>query len=238
MLDISYPVAFWAGFLSFFAPCVVPLFPIYLAYISGDSVDKISNIGSSKFKKNVIISSLLYILGFSLMFILLGTSIAGAGIILRRHAGIVRTIGGIIIILFGIQISGSVKLPLLNKGGMTGVPQWTKNLGILRPLIIGIIFASTWVPCVGPILGSILALTLMSHTVLKGALLLFTYSLGISIPFLLAAVMISSSQKYLKSIADKLILVSKISGFLMILFGLLLVSNKIYFVNAFFSDLF
>jgi len=238
MLDVSFPIAFGAGLLSFFAPCAIPLFPAYLAYISGDSFRNTKSEGVPRFKKKVLVSGLVYTLGFSLTFMLLGSSFAGIGIALRRNEELIRIISGLIIILFGLEFSGIVRIPLFSRGGLVSIPPWSGKLGVLRPFIVGVAFATTWAPCVGPVLGSILALSLIRQTVFEGSLLLFTYSLGISIPFLAASFVLSVAHKRLTVTGQGLETISRISGYFMILLGILVATGKLGYVNTFFTNLF
>lgn len=232
MFDISFPIAFVSGLISFFAPCVVPLLPAYIGYVAGVSIKDLELHGAQKYRKKLILSSVLYILGFSLVFVILGTAAAGVGQLLRQFEDAVRIIGGALVLIFGLSFSGVLRVPLLAREYGFKFPAWANHLGHGRAFLIGIVFATVWTPCVGTILGAILALAAVSQTALTGAALLFTYSLGISIPFLVVSLTLLQAPKYLPLISKNIGMVSKIAGLILILLGILLLTNTYKFVNS------
>jgi len=231
MLEINIPIAFGAGLISFFAPCVIPLLPAYVGYVTGVSLKELEKKGQSFYKKKIIISSLLYILGFSLVFVVLGTAAAGVGTYLRRNSLIIQRIGGLIILILGLEFAGIFHIPFLARTRKFTLPAWTEKLGNLRAFFIGFVFAVTWTPCVGAVLGSILTLAAVSSTASQGALLLFVYSLGISLPFLMVSLTLASAPKYLKFIGKKIGIISKIAGLILAILGVLLLTDTYKFVN-------
>jgi len=229
--EISIPIAFLGGVISFFAPCVVPLLPAYVSYITGVSLKDLKDKGYKPFIKKILISSLLYILGFSLIFVILGTSAAGLGIFLRKNSLAIQRIGGAIIVVLGLEFGGFINLPFLKHQKSLNLPKWSKNLGELRAFLIGVIFATAWSPCVGAVLGSILALAAISKTALQGAFLLFVYSLGISIPFLIVSLTLASSPKYINIITRKIEAISKVAAIILILLGMMMLTDTYKYLN-------
>ena len=236
MFDISFPIAFTSGIISFFAPCVVPLLPAYIAYTTGASLEELKN-GFPNYKNKLLVASLFYIIGFSLIFVILGTAAAGIGQILRKYDDAIRIVGGALILILGLNIAGLLPIGFLAKTRKFTLPIWVNNLGWARAFLIGVVFATTWTPCVGAILGSILSLAAVSQTALKGALLLFVYSLGISIPFVIVALTLAHAPKYIPFIAKKIGPISKIAGIILAILGLLLITNTYRFVNAWLFEL-
>lgn len=232
MFDISFPIAFTSGIISFFAPCVVALLPAYIGYITGVSLQDLQTYGFEKFKTRLLISSIFYILGFSLIFVVLGTAAAGIGQILRMYDSVIRIVGGALMFILGLNIAGLLPIGFLSKERKVTLPTWVNNLGYARASLLGVVFATAWTPCVGAILGSILSLAAVSQTAAFGALLLFIYSLGISIPFITVALTIAHAPKYIPFIAQKIGPISSISGIILAILGILLITNTYRFLNA------
>lgn|SRR4030043_1144102 len=232
MIDITIPIAFMAGVVSFFAPCVLPLIPAYVGYIAGVSLKDLETKGYGSYFKKIIISSLFYVLGFSLVFILLGTAVAGFGGILRRYDFLIQRVGGLIILIMGLEFAGILKIPFFAKEKRFELPTWVNSLGYWRSFLIGVVFGVSWTPCVGAILGSILSLAAISATLYKGALLLLFYSLGISFPFILVSLTLASAPKYLKILTKYSGKVSLVAGIILSILGLLLLTNTYRYLNS------
>lgn len=231
-MDVNIFIAFFSGLVSFFAPCVIPLFPAYVSYITGISVQELKNQSQPKwFRSKIFWSSVCYILGFSLIFVLLGTAAGGIGLAIRHHTVWIQRVGGLLIVAFGLHLLGILPLPWFDQSNKVTVPKWLDGLGYARAFVIGIIFATTWIPCIGAVLGAILTMAAISATALSGAILLFFYSLGISVPFLLLAVTIAHSGKFLKGINKYLPLLTKISGAILVIVGLLLFNNTLKLIS-------
>lgn len=237
MIDLNFPIAFGAGLVSFFAPCVVPLLPAYIGYVTGVSVNELKEKGYAPFRKKMFVTSVFYILGFSLVFVLLGTAAASVGATLRRYDYLIQRVGGLVILVLGLEFAGVLHLPFLARQKQFTLPSWTNKLGHARAFFIGLVFATAWTPCVGAVLGSILALAAVSGTIVEGASLLFVYSLGISIPFLVVSLTLASAPKYLSFINKRIGIISRIAGLVLALLGLLLLTNTYRFLNAFLFDL-
>lgn len=232
MFSISFPIAFVAGVISFFAPCVVPLLPAYIGYVTGVSLKDLRASGFEKYRNKILVSSIFYILGFSLVFVVLGTAAAGVGYILRQFDYVIRVVGGVMIIILGLEFAGFLNIPFLATEHKFKLPSWSGQLGYARAFLVGIIFALAWTPCVGVILGTILALAAVSKTALIGAGLLFTYSLGISFPFMLVSLTLAHAPRYMPLISKKIGLLAKMSGIFLIFLGILLLTDTYKYVNG------
>lgn len=232
MVIINFPIAFISGVISFFAPCIIPLLPAYIGYVTGVSVKDLESFGSKTFYKKIILSSLFYILGFSVIFVLLGTTAGGLGILLRRYYIWLARIGGLIILILGLELAGVAKISILAYEKRIKLPTWSKKLGYFRAFFIGIVFAAAWTPCVGAVLGSILTLAAISGTAAKGASLLFVYSLGISLPFLVVSLTLAKATEYLNFISVRIAIVTRISGAVLAILGLLLLTDTYKYLNA------
>lgn len=233
MFDISYPIAFSAGLISFFAPCVVPLLPAYIGYVTGVSVGELSNKGYNvSYLKKLLGGSLFYILGFSMVFVILGTSAAELGVILRRWNFIIQRAGGLIILLLGLEYAQIIHLSFLTRSRQFSLPKWGEKPKYGRAFLVGFIFATAWTPCVGVVLGSILALAAVSGTAFRGASLLFVYSLGISLPFIIVSLTLASAPKYISFINRHIGIIAKVAGLALALLGLLLLTNTYRFLNS------
>jgi len=229
MTDVSYIVAFTAGLLSFFSPCVLPLVPAYIANLAGttaiDTKTKTSYLPT-------LLHSISFVLGFSIIFIILGASIGLIGNIVNAHTILLRQIAGALIAIFGIFMIAAYKLPWLNYEKRVNV-NTARNPRYIRSLLIGAVFALGWTPCVGPILGAILMLAGMSQTVGQGALLLVVYSLGLGIPFILIGLAWGAIMPLWKNINRHLGKISIISGALLIIVGILIFTGKLSLLGQF-----
>ena len=230
MTDISYIVAFTAGLLSFFSPCVLPLVPAYIANLAGTTAIDTETRTSYR---PALFHSLSFVLGFSLIFVALGASVGLVGTAITSHSNLLRIIAGSLIIIFGIFLIASFKLPWLNYEKRINLQQTSHNPGYIRSILIGAAFALGWTPCVGPILGAILALAWSSHEVWRGALLLVLYSLGLGIPFVLIGLAWGTIMPLWKSINRHLGTISIISGILLIIVGILILSGNLSWFSQF-----
>ena len=222
--NVSLLVAFSAGLLSFFSPCVLPLIPSYLAFITGVSIEELSQKENLKqVRKKVVLSSLFFILGFSVIFITLGASATFIGKFLSRHIRLVEIIGGVIIILMGLHFAGFFKIPFLYKERAIHLQK--KPLGLLGTLLVGVAFGAGWTPCVGPILGSILALAATTQSMVKGIVLLAVYSAGLGIPFLVAGLILHKFFEYFQSVRKYLRAIEIGGAVLLIIVGVALIAG-------------
>ena len=223
--------SFIAGILTFLAPCTFPLIPGYLGFIGGVSLDELQNPDSSKkARRRIFMNGLLYVLGFSVVFILFGMLFGLGGTALGQYRILLTRIGGGFVIFFGLYMVGFLKLPFLqfiNQDHRFNLIEKLTPGTPLSSLIFGATFAFGWTPCVGPILGSVLTLAAQGATVLQGGFLLAVFSLGLGIPFLVIAFGISSATTYLKLMNKYLRYFEVIGGLLLVLLGVLLITNNL-----------
>lgn len=230
MMEVNLLVAFVSGLVSFFAPCIVPMIPAYVSYICGVSLKRLVD-GTGDYKKKVLVASLFYVLGFSLVFTVLGTLAAGLGGFLRQQSRWIEMVGGGLIVLFGLEFGGWLNLPFAAEGHRLKLPGWTSRLGYGKAFLLGVVFATAWTPCVGPVLGVILTLAASSQTMWEGAVLLLVYSLGISVPFLVVSLSLAQSQGLMRKITKYLVWVQKVFGLVLVVIGLLLLNNSLGWVS-------
>jgi len=228
--SLGVVVAFTAGLFSFLSPCVLPLFPSYLSFITGMSVNALSTDVAAETRWRIVFHSLAFILGFSMIFVALGASFSAAGRFLFDYRDWIRMIGGGLIILFGLYIAGLLKLGILNRYQQVQLRQ--KPAGYLGTLIVGITFAIGWTPCVGPILGSILSLAGTSETVERGVGLLVAYSAGLGVPFLLSSIALGGFLRFFKRYRPFIPIVERAAGVLLIIVGVLVVTNYYVVLNS------
>ena len=224
MLNVTFPVAFVAGLLSFLSPCVLPLVPVYIANIAGASVLT----SEPPSRGHIILHTLSFIVGFSLVFIALGASLGLLGAM--APFGLLRNIAGVLLIIFGIFLLASTKLPWLNYEKRLNFTR-AKGSGYFRSLSIGAIFSLGWTPCVGPILGGILALAWSSQTVWQGISLLIVYCLGLGLPFIAVSLAIGSASRFLRWLSRHAFATSAISAALLISVGILILTDTIGYIS-------
>jgi len=233
MLEIGLLSAFIAGLLAFVSPCILPLIPVYISLMSGRAIHKDRQIKISE-KLYLFINSVLFVLGFSLVFMALGSTTTIIGRALEEYSGIISRIGGVILVIFGLQYIGLFRIPFLNIEKRFSIPSSLKS-GYLGSFVIGIIFSFGWVPCVGMILSGILLLASRMGTLLKGVLLLGTFSLGLGLPFMLAGIFIGFFSNFLKKINRHLNIVSIISGIFLVVLGIVFITDSMDSVVSFLS---
>ncbi|MGZ9133392.1 MAG: cytochrome c biogenesis CcdA family protein [Nitrospira sp.] len=230
--QISLIAAFSAGLLSFVSPCVLPLVPSYISYITGLSVEQLTDVSERvKFRKAIIVNSLLFIGGFSSVFIAFGASASFLGQILITYQDLIRRIGGVLIIVFGLYLLGVLNLKFLK---MEQRYQFrNRPAGYLGSFLIGVAFAAGWTPCVGPVLGSILLYASTTDSLLSGVVLLTFYSLGLGLPLFLTALGVDRFLAYFKEVRVYLWGVSTVSGVLLILVGVMIYANSLTMLTSF-----
>jgi cytochrome c-type biogenesis protein len=229
---ISLSIAFFAGFISFISPCVLPLIPGYVSFICGTTLNELDN----KSKNFILKKSIFFSLGFSLVFISLGATATFIGSFLLQNSKILSIASGVIIIFFGIYLLELIKINLLNKSFGNFNIKYSNNL--LFPFIVGIGFGFSWTPCIGPILGSILAFASMEDSIYKGILLLSLYSSGLAVPFVLSSLLIKKFLIFSKSLKNYLINIKKISGIILIITGILIVTGKLQILGFYLIEYF
>ena len=225
-------VAFLAGLISFLSPCVLPLIPGYISYISGTSFDKLVE----KKKNLIVVKTIFFTLGFSFVFIALGSTASFIGKFFLTNSNIFRIIAGIIIIFFSLQLIGIINLKFMNKDIRIFTDQYSSNLAF--PLLVGAAFGFGWTPCIGPILGSILALAAIEENTSKSILLLTIYSLGLAIPFIISGVLIDKFLFFSKSFRKYISIITKIGGVILLLTGIAILTGQLQILGFFILERF
>lgn len=216
--DVSIPAALLAGIISFLSPCVLPLVPPYLIYLTGATIEHVASDEEPRASKRaVMLSALIFVLGFSTVFVALGASASLIGGLIRAWSAQLSILAGIVIILMGLHFLGLTRLGFLMREGRLPIP---KPVGLWGAYIMGLAFAFGWTPCIGPILAAILSVAASEATVAKGAGLLAIYSAGLGIPFLLAAFMVEQFSSMLARMKKHLATVERVMGVLMVLTGI------------------
>ena len=216
---IEILLAFSAGLISFLSPCVLPLIPGYISYISGSSLNELLD------KKSVnLIPIILFTVGFSIVFICFGATATFIGSLILTNSYELRAGAGIVIIIFSLHILGLINIKFLNYEKRI---QSEKKSGTLGSVFIGMAFGFGWTPCIGPILGSILALASTEESLGKGMLLLFFYSLGLAIPFVVSGYLIQRFMVFSKNLKSRMNLINKFGGSLLLITGLLILTNQL-----------
>jgi len=228
--SLGVVVAFSAGLFSFLSPCVLPLFPSYLSFITGMSVGDLTADLTGAARRRVMLHALAFVAGFSLVFVSLGASFSAAGQFLLDYRETIRRVGGVLIVLFGLYIAGVFKLGLLGRTKQLQLRE--KPAGYLGSLAVGITFAIGWTPCVGPILGAILSLAGTADTVQRGVGLLIAYSAGLGLPFLLSAVALGSFLRVFKRYRPFIPVMERAAGILLVVVGVLVFTNYYIVLNS------
>jgi len=221
--SVGILVAFASGLLSFLSPCVLPLVPSYVSFITGLGLEELES-GGEGVKRVTLLHSLLFVAGFTLIFLMMGASATYVGQLLTLHKVVITRIGGIIIILFGVLLLGVIPIPALSREKRYQFQK--KPVGYAGTVAVGVAFGAGWVPCIGPILGAILTLAATRANVTEGVALLFVYSLGLAVPFVLSAVALTAFLGWFRRFRRYLRYVEWVTGLLLIGVGLLLVSGK------------
>mgnify|MGYP006139410559 CR=1 FL=1 len=228
MFELS--IAFGAGLISFLSPCVLPLIPGYISFISGASLNELLA------KKKINLTPLvLFTLGFSFVFIIFGAAASFLGQILLQNSQTLRIVAGLIIIIFSLQLIGILNISFLNFEKKIYTKQ---NNKIWFSFVIGMAFGFGWTPCIGPILGSILALASTEETILRAIILLSFYSLGLAIPFILSGYLMQKFLLFSKNFKKNINLVSKIGGFILLITGVLILTNQLQILGYYILNIF
>ena len=227
---IELIIAFGAGLISFLSPCVLPLIPGYISYISGSSLNELVE------KKNInLFPIILFTLGFSIVFIIFGAASTFLGQVLLQNSHVLRIIAGIVIIILSLHIIGIINLKFLNYEKRIEA-NISKNF--FSPILIGMAFAFGWTPCIGPILGSILILASTEESLARGILLLCFYSIGLAIPFILSGYLIQKFLIFSKNFKKNINKVSKIGGAILLITGILIITNQLQALGYYLLDIF
>lgn len=235
MSEVSYPIALVAGIVSFLSPCVFPLVPSYVSFITGISFEDLTTgTDSARIRRLTITNSLVFIMGFSVVFIALGASSSYIGSVLANNQQIIQQVGGVLIIIFGLYMIGILKIRFLSiekKIHLQGRPA-----GYIGAFLIGVTFAAGWTPCIGPVLGSILLYAATANSALYGIKLLAVYSLGLAIPFFIVSLAFNTVLSSMPKIQRYLRHITITSGILMIAFGIVLLTDSMYLLQGLIPD--
>ena len=229
--NVSLIAAFGAGFLSFISPCVLPLIPGYLSFVSGVSLEEMRDDAAVAARRQVIVTSLAFVLGFSLVFIALGASASAIGKFLFRNSTILTKVAGALVIIFGLHTMGVFRLPFLETEKRLQAGSKPKTL--LGAVMVGMAFGFGWTPCIGPILSGILTLAGSKETVWEGVVMLAVYSLGLGIPFLLASLTINKFFAVSARLRRHYHAIEVTSGALLVGIGLLLFTDQLTVITRF-----
>lgn len=235
-LDVNGALAFTSGILSFFSPCVLPLIPSYLIYISGITLDNYNETELKKYRMVVLTHALAFILGFSFVFVSMGISSSFIGGLLASYQTYISLIGGLLLIVMGIFCLGVINLPFLNYEKIVHLRK--KPAGLFGSFVVGVTFSLGWTPCVGPALSSILVMASTADSVLEGVYLLGLYSAGLGLPFIIAALLFDRLFAVMRRITPVVRYTMKVLGVLLILIGLLLVTGYYRILGLWLSALF
>ena len=229
-----YAASLIAGIMTFLSPCILPMIPAYISFITGATLDELKR--DKKTLGKSVLNSVFFILGFSIIFILLGASFSYLGSFIGGNRAIIRWAGGIIVIIFGLHIAGVFTVPFLNF--QKRIQAGKSSLNYAGAFLVGVTFAVGWTPCVGPILSSILILASAQGTLYKGIILLAIYSLGIGIPFLITALFINWALSFFDKIKKYYRIIEIVSGLILVLVGVMIITNSLNRLTGYFLNIF
>lgn len=233
--NISLLLAFSAGILSFASPCVLPLIPSYVTYITGLSLERLRSGEEKGHRLETLFHSIAFVVGFSIIFVSLGASATLLGQVMARHQVLLRKVGGVLVVIFGLHFTGLINIRFLQVYKKADLKE--KPMGYLGSVLIGLIFGAGWTPCIGPILSSILLYASTAETMTKGIMLLTAYSLGLGIPFIISAVAINRFLSFFQGVIRHMKALTIASGILLIIIGVLIFTNSLTTISSLFSRL-
>ncbi len=226
-MNVGYGVALVGGIMSFFTPCILPLLPVYFGYLAGEAVNDLNN---EKINKKLLINAFGFVLGLTTLNILLGFGVTALGNTFSGSGSIFRIIGGILVILFGLYFIFDFKIAFLEKENKLEYKNYAPTF--FKSFILGVAFNFGWTPCNGPIVGTILAVATFQHDYIKAGLLMLVYSLGFSVLFMLSALLVGIFVQKVRGIYKHFRTIKVVSGVLMVIVGLLMIFNKLQFLNV------
>jgi len=234
-IQISLPLAFLAGFVSFLSPCILPVVPSYVAFVSGLTLGELSDHATKEVRRRAAIHSTLFVLGFSLVFMTMGLVATSFGTAVAQALPLVNRIGGGVMILFGLFVLGVVRLPALYRELRVHVR--SQPVSALGSLVVGVAFGAGWTPCIGPILGSILLYASLETTMMEGTILLAAYALGLGIPFVVASVALNWFLAGSERARAWMVPLQRAAGTVLIVIGLLMVTGRFASLTAFLAGM-
>jgi len=229
--NLTFAIAFSAGVASFLSPCVLPLIPTYLTYLTGASVEQLTDEQQLRLVRgSVMVNALAFVLGFSGVFVLFGLGASAVGQILVGYQRVIQRLSGALIIFFGMHMIGIFRVGFLQQTRRVQV-ELKGGKGVLTSLALGALFSAGWTPCIGPVLGSILTMAASGETLYAGAYLLAAYSLGLAVPFLLSAASLGWFMRFLSRFRHQLPRVEFASGLLLILIGVMVFQDYLWVIT-------
>lgn len=214
-------IAFIGGLVSFISPCVIPLLPAYLSFLTGLTPEELQRKGSVS---KILVPSLLFVAGFTVVFVALGATASVLGAFMRSYQRVFMIAGGVLVIVFGLFMTGLIKVPWMYGEHRMDLSK-AKSFGRFSGFFMGMAFAAGWTPCIGPILGSILTLASTTNSANQGIILLLIYSLGLAVPFLLVALLFGFFAPYLGFISRYSVIINRVAGVILIVVGILIATN-------------
>lgn len=230
--QLTLPLAFGAGLVSFVSPCVLPLLPAYVTYLTGSSLEELAEEKGGG-RRTMLLNGLFFVLGFTIVFVLLGLGVSSIGRLLTEHMGIVRRVGGVIVIVFGLYMMGLLQLMTLERD--TRVHTSVRSPGPFNSLLLGATFSAGWTPCIGPVLASVLLLAGTSQTAGEGAALLLSYAAGMAVPFLALTLSLDRMQPALRKLLPYTNRIRVASGVLLVGLGIMVYTNTFTLLNSYFD---
>ncbi len=232
---ISFPLAFAAGVVSFLSPCVLPVVPSYLAFVSGLTLGELREAGERRARGGAVVHSTLFMLGFGIVFMTLGLVATSAGVAVARALPWINRAGGVVMIVFGVLLMGLLRVPLLSRELRPHLSR--RPVGALGSLAVGVAFGAGWTPCIGPILGTVLLYASLEATRVQGTMLLATYALGLGIPFVAASAGLSWFMAGSERVRGWITPLQRIAGTVLVLIGLMMATGRFAQLTAFLAGL-
>ena len=230
VVSLGVLISFTAGLLSFLSPCVLPLIPSYVTFVTGLTLEDVQ-----RSRKTALVHALLFVLGFTLIFLALGATATAVGRLLVIHRLWISRVGGVLVVLLGLYLLGAFNMAFLARERRVQITD--KPLGYFGTVLVGIAFGAGWSPCIGPILGGILTYTASEAQLSRGLVLLLAYSLGLAIPFLLAAVAVERFLAFFTRFRSKMVWVDRLAGALLIVVGVMMMTNYLTVLNGYLQGL-
>ncbi len=234
-VNVSFPIAFLAGLVSFLSPCILPVVPSYLAFVSGLTFGEISERATAEVRRSALINSVLFVAGFSLVFMTMGLVATTAGQAIAQALPWINRAGGVVVVAFGLVVAGVIELPALSRERRVHLE--SRPAGAVGSFAVGLAFGAGWTPCIGPILGSILLYASLEATMVQGTMLLGTYALGLGIPFVAASVGLNWFLAGSEKARSWIVPLQKAAGFVLVVIGLLMVSGRFASMTAFLAGM-
>ena len=234
-VSISFPLAFLAGLVSFLSPCILPVVPSYLAFVSGLTLDELRDGSSADARRGALINSILFVAGFTAVFMTMGWAATAFGQAVARSMPWLTRMGGVVLVVLGLYLAGVLRIPLFARE--LRVQLSSRPAGAAGSLLVGVAFGAGWTPCIGPVLASILLYTSLEATMAQGTLLLLTYALGLGLPFVLASVAFNWFVAGAEHVKRWMVPLERIAGTLLVVIGLLMASGSFARMTAFLAGL-